>query len=363
MAAEMALYPPSGVEYKFLETLRSGSPWLHSPIKGYFSKFDESGVDLIEAILSPIATQKPWFYSLACYQEALAFDFRGFPIPKTLRTIYMKQLFGQENFKGFLFWSEAGRRTVESYGGNIARALLAKSHVVYPAIRAIDETDRQRRTQRLVDSDRDFHLLFSGDFFRKGGVNVVDAFEALKPRYPHLKLTVCSSEEIDFNTSDQALRAEYLKKLRTLPDLTFGRVDRVEMLYKILPTTDCYLLPSYNEAFGFAVLEAMAYGIPSITTDIMAFPELIEQGQQGYLIDTGKLDVESYFKGYVVNDIPEDFRKSVTKQLIQRIEGLINDPQLQKNMSASCLDRASQKFSFQEKNRQMKPLYEMALND
>lgn len=361
MAAEIALYPAQGVEYTFLETLRSGSPWLHSPIKGYFSTFDEADVDIIEAILSPIATKKPWFYSLACYQEALAFDLRGFPIPKTLRNIYMKQLFNQSNFKGFLFWSKAGQRTVESYGGSQARSLLAKSHVVYPAIRTIDTADKKKRAQRIASQTDEFQLLFSGDFFRKGGVNVIDAFEALKPRFPGLKLVVCSSEEIDFNTENKALRAEYLHKLKTTKDIAFGRVDRVDMLYKILPATDCYLLPSYNEAFGFAVLEAMAYGIPCITTDIMAFPELIDDTKQGYIIDTGKLDVEKYFRGYVVNDIPAGFRQSVTTQLIARIESLINNKSLQTQMSQSCFERASNDFSFERRNREIKPLYDIAI--
>ncbi|MFT4803964.1 MAG: glycosyltransferase involved in cell wall biosynthesis [Psychroserpens sp.] len=44
------------------------------------------------------------------------------------------------------------------------------------------------------------------------------------------------------------------------------------MLEQVLPETDVFVSPTYEEAFGFALLEASAYGIPVISTNHYAIP-------------------------------------------------------------------------------------------
>ncbi len=50
-------------------------------------------------------------------------------------------------------------------------------------------------------------------------------------------------------------------------------------------------LPSYNEGLPMTILETMAKGIPNISTDIASIPEVIVDGENGYLIKPG--DVEA----------------------------------------------------------------------
>src|SRR5690606_14442564 len=114
-----------------------------------------------------------------------------------------------------------------------------------------------------------------GDFFRKVGAHVVDAFERIQDDFPEATLRVCCNERLDFNTPDRALREKYLRKIHNNKRIIFGRVPREVMLNQVLPNTDIYLLPTYDEAFGFAILEAMAYGIPVIASNVFAIPEII----------------------------------------------------------------------------------------
>jgi N-acetyl-alpha-D-glucosaminyl L-malate synthase BshA len=64
----------------------------------------------------------------------------------------------------------------------------------------------------------------------------------------------------------------------------FGRVDDVA---DILRGGDLFLLPSETESFGLAALEAMACGMPVIASRVGGLPEVVTEGQSGYLVPVG----------------------------------------------------------------------------
>lgn len=53
---------------------------------------------------------------------------------------------------------------------------------------------------------------------------------------------------------------------------------------------DLFLLPSSQESFGLAALEAMAYGVPVIASRVGGIPEVVEDGKTGYLRDCGDVN-------------------------------------------------------------------------
>ena len=66
-----------------------------------------------------------------------------------------------------------------------------------------------------------------------------------------------------------------------------GKVDAVE---EVLSVADLFLMPSEKESFGLAALEAMACGVPVISSNTGGLPELNINGQTGYLSDVGDVD-------------------------------------------------------------------------
>ena len=358
MAKELARNPPDGVAMSFLRPIpRSRFNPIGSPIKGYFGHYEAEDVDLIEAVLSPITTNSRWVCSLAHFAEACAFDVAGAPIPRSLRVAYVKRLFAKANFKRLIFWSKAAYESVSSYGGIDPAVFKGKDAIVYPAVRRIDD-------DLVRYGDRDIRLFFSGDFFRKGGVNVVDAFERARTRYPGISLTVCCDERIDFNTPDRALRAEYLHKLTTMPGIVNkGRISREELMTNIYPETDIFLMPTYVETFGMAVLEAMAFGIPVISTNHFALPEIIEDNVSGLLVDTTRFDCEQLFRGYTVREIPPEFREYMTDAVFDRMCRLIESLELRKSIGQAGLEVARTRFSFERRNAAVLEIYRQAVAD
>ncbi len=59
---------------------------------------------------------------------------------------------------------------------------------------------------------------------------------------------------------------------------------------KILCFTDLFLLPSEKESFGLAALEAMACGVPVISSNTGGLPEVNIQGVSGYLSEVGNVE-------------------------------------------------------------------------
>ena len=63
-----------------------------------------------------------------------------------------------------------------------------------------------------------------------------------------------------------------------------GSFPRVE---DILSVADLFLLPSSQESFGLSALEAMSSGVPVVASDIGGIPEVVDNGQTGYLLPLG----------------------------------------------------------------------------
>ena len=63
-----------------------------------------------------------------------------------------------------------------------------------------------------------------------------------------------------------------------------------EDVIPLLSAADLFLLPSAQESFGLAALEAMACEVPVVASNVGGLPEVISHGISGFLRDPGDLD-------------------------------------------------------------------------
>jgi N-acetyl-alpha-D-glucosaminyl L-malate synthase BshA len=73
--------------------------------------------------------------------------------------------------------------------------------------------------------------------------------------------------------------------------LFLGKQDNLEELYSL---SDLMLLLSEKESFGLVLLEAMACGVPCIGTDTGGIPEVIIEGETGYICNIGDIETISF---------------------------------------------------------------------
>lgn len=78
---------------------------------------------------------------------------------------------------------------------------------------------------------------------------------------------------------------------------------------RFLRIADIYVLPSFVEGIPISLLEAMALGIPSISTEINGIPEAIENRKTGLLVKPGDTESLKYALLHLAND--PGFRKDI----------------------------------------------------
>lgn len=110
-----------------------------------------------------------------------------------------------------------------------------------------------------------------------------------------------------------------------------GTCDRVMMVGKIrdaanlMSLSDLFLLPSQTESFGLAALEAMAVGVPVISSNTGGIPEVNKQGYSGYLSEVGNVDEMAENGVKILNDDQtlNEFKKNAQLQARQFSLGAI----------------------------------------
>ena len=126
-----------------------------------------------------------------------------------------------------------------------------------------------------------FTVLFLGALIeRKGISDLLHAFKSLQKVSPEARLLLAGTGD------DQRLQA-LVEMLGLRGSVEFlGWVDD-ERKSLLLAEADCLVLPSYHEGMPMAILEAMAAGLPVITTRVGGIPEVITHGVDGLLIAPG----------------------------------------------------------------------------
>lgn len=90
---------------------------------------------------------------------------------------------------------------------------------------------------------------------------------------------------------------DYAQQLSTKVNF-IGNTKNVD---KYLIQADCFILFSKNEGLPISIIEAMRAGLPIISTRIAGIPELVEDGRNGYLINTDISELKNTLINIIYN--------------------------------------------------------------
>ena len=106
----------------------------------------------------------------------------------------------------------------------------------------------------------------------------------------------------------------------------------------ILDAADVFLTPSVYEPLGIVNLEAMALGLPVVGTATGGIPDVIVDGETGYLVP---IDQKNDGTGTPLD--PEAFERAMAERLIK----VLDDPAMARRMGQAGLERARTHFSWE----------------
>lgn len=146
---------------------------------------------------------------------------------------------------------------------------------------------RIRQGSRPTPVPREQIILNVGHIaWRKGQALLAEAFAQIAPKHPEWKLCLVGhvAEELEEGRVREIARKHGLEERIIFT----GKRDDA---FNFMNRAGIYVQPSFAEALGLALQEAMFCGCPSIGTRIGGIPELITDGKTGLLVDAGKPDL------------------------------------------------------------------------
>ena len=253
----------NNIDFEIVKIGNRGKNIFGPPIDQWmFHKAAHSKIDLV--VLNPSILNKAFFREAMFAQQLLmkkipfiAF-FHGWDldfekrVDKYYTKVFMKTYAKAD--KIIVLSPEAKEKIIEwGYKGEVH----IETTIVDSAL--IDDFSFEKRIESQDFSKR-IKILFLARMQKEKGIyELIEAFQKLQYEFPKLELILAGNgtdfEEVKSHIVD-------VKNIKLL-----GHVEGLEKA-KVFRESDIYCLPSYSEGLPVSVLEAMAFGLPVITTNV-----------------------------------------------------------------------------------------------
>jgi colanic acid/amylovoran biosynthesis glycosyltransferase len=203
----------------------------------------------------------------------------------------------------------------------------SKLHIIHCGV------DLQRFTPVIHQLHRK-RLLYTGRLAAAKGLPILfEALQQLVPHHPELILTLVG------DGPDRVALETLSSQLKLTPYLQFVGYQSQDAVCQYLHSSDIFVLPSFSEGLPVALMEALAAGVPVITTSVAGISELVEDGINGYLIPPGAVE-----------------------PLVQRLEQLLDNVGLRQQMGRAGRLKVEQEFNLAQEVPWLKQTMDAALS-
>lgn len=158
------------------------------------------------------------------------------------------------------------------------------------------------------------HILFAGTLSdRKGYNRLLEAFSKIFNQYPEWKIIFAGNGEIE--------KAQQIQRKLEIPQNQVQYLGWITGKEKetAFQEASIYCLPSWGEGFPMGVLDALAYGIPVITTPVGGVIDIFKNGTNGLVYDTYNIEELAKDLSLLMNS------KETRNKIIQEADKLVNN--------------------------------------
>lgn len=175
-------------------------------------------------------------------------------------------------------------------------------------------------------------VVFVGRFRPEKGVRyLIEAMEIIRRKSQNVRLILIGEgpEEEDLKRLVEQLN------LRDCIDF-LGQVPNEEVPH-YMAASDVFVLPSLAEGFPNVILEAMASGLAIVATKVSGLPEIIEDGGNGFLVESKN-----------------------SEQIAEKVLLLLNDDELRERISKNNREKAED-YSWESVIERLEKIYEKVI--
>lgn len=285
--------------------------------------------DLIHCAHCLSLNRKPWVVDTEVYDRIASAG--GDVANKGIGKWIIRKKLESKYCKKIIAWSEDCKKTFESiFPSN--KEILNKIEIVPFAIPEVKFKKIPHKNLRV--------LFVARWFDAKGGRQTLEVFDRLSKIHKNIEfIFLCPTPK---DLKDKYSKNKNIKIIDLVP--------QEKLFNEIYPSSDIFFYPGFGDSYGFAVPEALAYGLPIITTNTFAKSELVSEGKTGFLVDLPK-----DWKGY------GDMNKNFINELVNKTSTLIKNKKILKSMSKNTIKEAKEKFSIEFRNNKLKKIYESSI--
>jgi glycosyltransferase involved in cell wall biosynthesis len=171
----------------------------------------------------------------------------------------------------------------------------------------VDEV-RSRRNEDLVQ------IIFVGWMHEKKGVQfLIPAIKLLSESRQNFRLIMCGGGDL-FDVLVKTCRDLDIERF-----VDFRGWVKNEEVNRLLNESDIFVLPSLAEGMPNSLLQAMACGLPVVTTNVSSIPAIVKDQVNGVLVQPGS--PEEIYRGLITLIDNKDLRRTMSatnrKQIVE----------------------------------------------
>jgi glycosyltransferase involved in cell wall biosynthesis len=261
----------------------------------------------------------------------------------------VRRILLSDNCRKIIFQLEKGR---QAFLYQLGEDLMDKTEVIPRGefSRAFKKKYDNKLVRLLFVNSANISDEFS--FYIKGGAEVVTAFLILNKIYKDIELI---------------LRTVIPKSFKNM----LSKFKNVRIIEKPIPwkelekeytSADIFIHPHYGN-LSHALLDAMSYGLPIITTDTWATSEIIEDNKTGFLVHNPV--AARFTEGPILHfddplylkEVLKAPNKEIVKGIVEKASILIEDPKLRRRLGEAARSEIEYgRHSIKERNRKLKEI-------
>lgn len=287
--------------------------------------------DLIHCAHCLSLNKKPWVVDTETYNQLASAG--GDVARKGLGKHLIKKKLESKYCKRILCWSDDCKKTFEN--------VFPRNKKILDKITILPFAVPEIKFRKIPH--KNLRVLFVARWFdAKGGRQTLEVFDRLSKLHPTVEFIFLCPISKEFK--EKYSKNKQIKFMELVP--------QGKLFNEIYPSCDIFFYPGFGDSYGFAVPEALGYGLPVISTNTFAKSELITDGKTGFLVN-----LPLNWEGYA------DMNEKFIQNLVEKTSLIIKNEKLRKFMSKQAIKEAKEKFSIDFRNKKLKQIYEEALKN